>query len=325
MSKMAEPGSWFKDSRGEPFRITVLCAELAKPHRQWLVKTHNEIPFQHWTEEELFAASDGTRAYLGKWEISRIAFSSTGEPLAFCIGFEMQPDHQYYHQAGIYLHRLAVAPNVQGRMIGALLQAETIVQAFLRGLCFAGSVRAPVVIFGQTNITPSNYRVRLFHKAAGFREVGQKTYPDRTDVILRMGAAEFWSSRHLWQWRLARIPPPSSYTLGTKRREAGEEAGDAEAYVGPLPRAGETPQSLTIVDVVKGVVSRLTGIPSAEILDTDDLGELLAPDSLQMVEFWLALERGLRVELADEAIHELGSVAAIAQYLARRVPGGRKT
>lgn len=200
-----KPHAWFADSRGALFYVAGLSSDLAIAHKDWLVRTHNTIPFQSWTEDDLFALSDRRREFLGKWEISRIAVSAMGIPLAFCIGFEMRPDHEHYHEPGIYLHRLAVAPEVQGRMIGALLQAETIVQSFLRGLCYAGDGRTPVFICGQTNKTVGNSRVRLLHRAAGFQEIGEKIYTDRTDVVLRMDAGDCWSSRHLRQWRRAQV------------------------------------------------------------------------------------------------------------------------
>src|ERR1039458_5947562 len=105
MSDLASDAEcWFRDSRGETFCVQSLSADIARAHTDWLLRTHNTIPFQHWTEKDLFADGDARRSYTDKWKISRIALSPAGAPLAFCIGFEMQPDSEYYQEPGIYLH-----------------------------------------------------------------------------------------------------------------------------------------------------------------------------------------------------------------------------
>lgn len=320
MTNIIDQSHWFNDYHGEPFRVTRLSPSIAKKHQAWLLKTHNEIPLQHWTARELFASGDGSRSYLGKWEISRIALSISDQPLAFCIGFEMIPDNLYYNEVGIYLHRLAVDSNARGRRIGALLQTETIAQAFARGLCFVGNPRAPVLIFGQTNKTSSNEGVRLFHRAAGFQEIGEKPYPDRTDVVMRMDAINFWSSRHVWQWRSSRIRPPAPATRSQTLQEMKPSLRDIAHF--DLVE-GDVLQSLTSLDLVKKVVSQMTGIPPTDIFDGDRLEDILAPDSLLMTEFWMAVEQHLDLDIGQERIQKLGTVADIAVYLTQTIRSKR--
>lgn len=62
----------------------------------------------------------------------------------------------------------------------------------------------------------------------------------------------------------------------------------------------------------------MTGIPSEEINDEDDVSDLLALDSLQMTELWLALQERFGQALEDGAIRGFGTVAAIAEYLSGR-------
>jgi GNAT superfamily N-acetyltransferase len=183
-----------------------LSASLANERAADLLRAHNLIPSQRWTSDELLADGDGTRQYFGKWDVSRVAITEDGRTIGFCIGFELVPDLQFYHERCFYLHRLAVLPEFRGRMIGALLQAETVVGCFVRGFHDIGSIRDPVVIYGQTDTADWNRSVRLFHQAAGFRVVGQKAYADRTDAIMKMDAQGFWRSDHVALWRRYRVP-----------------------------------------------------------------------------------------------------------------------
>src|SRR5204862_4066313 len=131
---------------------------------------------------------DAHRSFHGKWEISRLAISSEGKPLGFCIGFELEPDQEVYREPGVYLHRLAVDQAARGRMIGALLQADTVVKIFIRGLRYVSDERNPILIYGQTNRTRENLAVIRFHNAAGFVTVREKSYSDRDDVVFKMDA-----------------------------------------------------------------------------------------------------------------------------------------
>lgn len=203
---MAATSVWFHDIYNQRFKVVALDQIKAREHIDWIVATHNIIPFQFWGRRDVLAEQDDNRKYLGKWEISRIALSESGDPLAFCIGFELRPDDQYYSKPGVYLHRLAVAQGAQGKMIGVLLQTETIAQIFKRGLRYVGSPQHPVLVWGQTNKILANKTVVRFHQGAGFRIVGEKSYPDRIDVIMRMDATDFWNSHHVRRWRMQRDP-----------------------------------------------------------------------------------------------------------------------
>lgn len=203
MGEFAE--AMFRDSRGDIFGVTHLTPSLARERSADLLLAHNLIPFQKWAIKDLLADCDGSRQFLGKWEVSRIAIASNGDTLGFCIGFERQPDFTFYHEPCFYLHRLAIVPAYQGRSIGALLQAETVVSCFVRGYNYVGSSSGPVVLYGQTDSAYCNRKVLLFYKAAGFRVVGQKPYENRTDVVMKMDAQSFWGSRHLSLWRRHRL------------------------------------------------------------------------------------------------------------------------
>ena len=229
----------------------------------------------------------------------------------------MQPDFEYYREPGIYLHRLAVAPQFRGKMIGLLLQAETIVQAFSRGPIRRGSSVYAIAIFGQTSEAPENKSARLFHKAAGFREVGKKPYADRTDLVLRMEAADFWASRHAEKWRASRLATGVGSPLSTRSgTEPTSTASNSEARRSSVKTLHPTSR-LEIIVGVKQVLNSLTGIPSAEIAVSDDLADLLAMDSLSMTELWLSLEEHLRLALIQDEVLALRTVDDVANYVLR--------
>lgn len=194
-----------RDARGDFHRIYTLTRGIARERAAELLWIHNLIPNQHWELRDLLAEHDETRVYHGKWEISSIALTTDKVVSGFCIGFEREPDFKFYFEKGIYLHRLSVSLGLQGRAIGALLQTETIVRCFLRGLTHVGGPFDPVVVYGQTDSATYNRSVHLFHKAAGFEVVGEKPYERRTDVIMRMTAQSFWASRHVAMWRQRRL------------------------------------------------------------------------------------------------------------------------
>jgi GNAT superfamily N-acetyltransferase len=205
---MAEPtGALFHDSRGGICRVVQLTLPLACERAADLLLAHNLIPFQRWGTQELLAESDERRTFRGKWDVSRVAIANNGDTVGFCIGFELEPDFKFYHEPCFYLHRLAIVPAYQGRGIGALLQAETVVGCFIRGFMCVGGPLDPVVLYGQTDSTENNRKVLLFYKAAGFRVVGQKPYESRIDTILKMDAQSFWQSRHVGLWRRQRLSP----------------------------------------------------------------------------------------------------------------------
>lgn len=198
-------GAHFRDSRGETYHIAPLTSSLAHERAADLLFAHNLIPSQKWGIDELLADRDQLRPFLGKWDISRIAIAQNGDTVGFCIGFELPPDHTFYHEPCFYLHRLAVVSTYQGRGVGAVLQAETVVGCFIRGFAYVASPLTPVVLYGQTDAADHNRTVRVFYETAGFRVIGQKPYDDRTDFIMKMDAQSFWHSRHVGLWRRQRL------------------------------------------------------------------------------------------------------------------------
>jgi len=202
---MANGCALFNDAGGHVHRVCRLNQDIARERANELLKIHNIIPNQHWELEDLLANRDETRIFHAKWEISSIAFAPNDSISGFCIGFEREPDRLHYFEKCFYLHRLAVSEEFQGLALGALLQTQTIVNCFIRGFLHVGGPFDQVVLYGQTDLAPSNRKALLFHKAAGFNVVGEKPYDIRTDAIMRMTAQTFWRSRHVAIWRRSHI------------------------------------------------------------------------------------------------------------------------
>lgn len=221
----------FLDREGVCFRVLPLTQDEAAQHASLLVAIHNAIPFQHWTEQNLLANGDDRRVFHGKWELSTLATTVDGTPMGFCIAFELQPDHQYYEHAGIYMHRMSLASPYRGRQIGALLHAETLWRAFCRGMQIMAPPGTPVRVYGQTNELAENIRVLEFHRDAGFLRVGRKPYSDRVDVIMEMTVQSFLRSRHteLWLARaVEREDLPDGGMLPEQRGELDPQCGAGE-------------------------------------------------------------------------------------------------
>ncbi len=224
----------FRDREGASFTVVPLTRDEAARHAPLLVAIHNDIPFQHWTEQDLIADSDDRRTFHGKWELSALAITADGTPMGFCIAFELEPDHRYYEHPGIYMHRMSLASPYRRRQVGALLHAEALWRAFCRGAQITAPVGAPVRVYGQTNERPENSRVLEFHRDAGFRPVGRKPYPDRVDVIMEMTVESFLLSRHteLWLSRaVERDGLPDGELLSEPRRYLDSDCAAGEALV----------------------------------------------------------------------------------------------
>ncbi|MFC1453179.1 GNAT family N-acetyltransferase [Verrucomicrobiota bacterium] len=190
----------FTDRDGEAFSVVPLTKRLASTHADFLVDVHNSIPFQYWTVDDLLSDNDATRTFHGKWELSTLAVARDETPMGFCIGFEIPPDGVHYPRPGVYMHRMSLAPAYRQRGVGAILHSETLWRALQRGLRIVQTQGTPPVIYGQTNKDGGNERIIAFHRDAGFRTIGRKQYPDRSDVVMIMTREDFLRSRHARLW-----------------------------------------------------------------------------------------------------------------------------
>ncbi|WP_372482791.1 GNAT family N-acetyltransferase [Bradyrhizobium ivorense] len=166
---------------------------MALAHTQDIVSLHNQIPFQLWTDRDVLAESDERRSYTDKWTFSTAAWSNSQRIIGFCFGFRA-PRDTTYREHGVYLHRMALAPDMIGRRIGAILLAETTRRIF----SFVKHTDSldPFWVYGQTNDLPSNSRIIQFYDDAGYHVFDRKAYPDRVDLVMRMSKMDCERSRH---------------------------------------------------------------------------------------------------------------------------------
>ncbi len=169
---------------------------LAQEFQGDIVRVHNTIPFQRWTANELSAEELEGRKFHGKWELSHVAFIG-GLVAAINIAYERPAEAAPYVEDSVYMHRFAVEPRFRQRWLGRLFHAHAMDVAFRH---VATAIRCPVsVLYGQTQATLENAHVlRFYTEGCGFAAAGFKYYPDKVDVVLRVGRDDFYRSAH-WQ------------------------------------------------------------------------------------------------------------------------------
>lgn len=76
----------------------------------------------------------------------------------------------------------------------------------------------------------------------------------------------------------------------------------------------------TVSATVKRVIAEMMGITSDDVKDEQHLGEDIGADSLDCVEIVMALEEEFEVEMPDEEIEGLKTVAQVIEYAKKKVP-----
>lgn len=188
---------------GEVIEVLTLSRRLCEAHAIDLLSIHNSVLPHQWSIGDLLSDADTYRVFYGKWDVSRVAFSQSGVPIGVCIGFERLAEPPVYPVNCVYMHRLAVAATHQGIGVGIGLHCAALDDVFERGLELI-SAPSRFYVFGQADAAPWNERTRCFHRDAGFAVVGEKRYPDRVDLVMRMSRQAFYRSRHFERWRISK-------------------------------------------------------------------------------------------------------------------------
>src|SRR5437867_3058689 len=155
---------------GTRARIFRLTPESYERVGDALTRIHNEIPFQNWTPEEVYAEEIEGRKFLAKWELSHFAVIDD-DPVALNLAYERPAAVAPYDEDCVYMHRFAVHPGYRRRWLGRLFHAHALDVAFSRRPRFLRSVTPRA--FGQTQATSENSHVlRFYLEGCGFKPVG---------------------------------------------------------------------------------------------------------------------------------------------------------
>ena len=192
----------YKIRGGQNVIIMELSQNLCREFSGELVRIHNEIPFQSWTETELLAERDDTREFHSKWELSYVAMVGP-VIVGFCLAFEREAGEPHYLDNCVYMHRMAISSAWRSMGIGVILHCHSLNAAFQRKLRRLAPSQNFTLIRGQTNATAENVRMLQFHMDAGYRVIGKKKYPDRDDWVMEMAADDFLRSKHYQFWNQA--------------------------------------------------------------------------------------------------------------------------
>ncbi len=164
----------------ENYNIYTLNRQIAARHVESVLQFLNDIPMKTYTWEEVLAESRPDRKFYGKWDHSLIAFDGQ-RPIAGLIAYEREAEsHPCYRENSIYISELAVDKAYRRKGIAK----ELLSLFFQRSSRFLYLEGAPVYTI-QTNAAAWNEPVKKLYGAFGYRTVGTKRYPDRSDVIMK--------------------------------------------------------------------------------------------------------------------------------------------
>jgi len=168
-----------KDKQGHSYQVDLLSKEFADREWKQILDIGNRISGIEWSKEYLIADKDEYREYRGKWDHSLVVMNGQ-EVVAFLIAFEREPKGRVYKFPSFYIHFFAVKDSYQGRGIGKKL-LELFFENCEKG--FKHLEGKPVVTL-QTNVADFNQKAKDFYRKFGFRKIGRKIYPNRTDWIM---------------------------------------------------------------------------------------------------------------------------------------------
>jgi ribosomal protein S18 acetylase RimI-like enzyme len=189
-------GVSFGHSSQTKFDIKPLTKEFALQNADSLVKLHNMIessPGKHvdWTREQLTAdmwkkgeyGESSDRVFRAKWEHSLVAVDENGRPIGLLIAYERTGKEIYgIDDVSLYIHAIVTdRDGYRNRGVGTRLMAELAQNLKKKGFLSSWNYHGPPNISLQTN-TANEGAIR-FYERLGFKRIGTKTYPDRTDYI----------------------------------------------------------------------------------------------------------------------------------------------
>lgn len=162
--------------------VVVVTKELAQKYQTEFFQLMCLIPGVLYSPRDVLRQSKQGRKYLGKWEHSLAVFDVHG-PVGLIFAYEREADKGTQYKSNcLYISEMAIDPDYQGRMIG--LGFMWIFQSFNKNVGFK-YLKGKWNIRLQTNSNKQNEKVRKFYESCDFEIIGEKVYPNRTDVIMR--------------------------------------------------------------------------------------------------------------------------------------------
>jgi ribosomal protein S18 acetylase RimI-like enzyme len=167
------------------FDVVVLSKDMVIKNSTVIARLVDQIPLVTYTERDVLAESKDSRKFFGKWEHSLVVFDHE-QPIAVIIGYErVAEDNTQYPENSLYISELAVDLHYQKQGI-----ARRLVALFLQHNNKLSYLSGPLVYTVQTNSAVWNQHVQNLYKSFGFKEVGRKTYNNRTDLVLKLGTVK---------------------------------------------------------------------------------------------------------------------------------------
>ncbi len=176
------------------FSMSTLNKETAAQNIGRLVWIHNHIPFVSWKSEQFLSDNIGKRVFHKKWFLSVGVTNFKNEFVAFLLAYWRQKEERNPFTS-IYIHRIAIDPNIQHRGLGRLMLSTYVSNAFM-----ALSELNQITL--QTNNTTENQWVINFYESLGFVRHSIVQYPEKDDwlmVLTRAKGSETVTRNHnMW-------------------------------------------------------------------------------------------------------------------------------
>jgi ribosomal protein S18 acetylase RimI-like enzyme len=164
------------------YKLCRLTKDVARANSQELLLIHNIIPYVHWETDDLLAdISPKGLSYDNKWQLSFIVYDKS-KIVGLLIAY-IRSSTDAHPINSIYIHRLAISSDHQGKGVGRQLLLNAIKY-------YAGRFSSISTYTVQTNDEEANDRVIKFYETVGFQRFMPVRYPEKLDILLRLESDE---------------------------------------------------------------------------------------------------------------------------------------
>ncbi|HEV3156003.1 MAG TPA: GNAT family N-acetyltransferase [Candidatus Baltobacteraceae bacterium] len=164
--------------------ICALSPEIILANSKDILLIAKQIPLVEYNLDNILAERSKDRPFLGKWEHSLVSFIH-GRVIAILVAYEREPESTPgYTRPSTYINIIATHPDFRGIGEGARL-LRTFLSKEKREDFFVIQGHKEIISV-QTNSADFNRAVSGWYSHFGFVEVGTKSYPNRTDLVLNL-------------------------------------------------------------------------------------------------------------------------------------------
>lgn len=162
------------------YPVCLLDKEIANKNIDAFKQLVDQIPFVHYTKEDVLCENKGERALYAKWEHSLVVYDHEA-PIAMLMAYERAKEgNEQYPENSLYISELVVDKEYQRKGI-----AKKLLEIFFDINIEKGFqiLSGPIAFSIQTNSAEWNSHVQRLYQSFGFVQRATKQYDNRTDSV----------------------------------------------------------------------------------------------------------------------------------------------